>query len=64
MRESLRSAFVDSECFEHAIKKFYSDIDISGKDQSYLDGMFEALVSTKAERNDSLTNTREAIQLN
>lgn len=62
--EAVLDGKTDEELKLLGIKKFYSDIDISGKDQSYLDGMFEALVSTKAERNDSLTNTREAIQLN
>jgi hypothetical protein len=51
----------DEELKHMVIKKFHPDLDLSGKDQSYLDGMFEVLVATKAERNDSLASTRQAI---
>jgi hypothetical protein len=46
------------------IKKFHPDLDLSGKDQSYIDGMFEAIASRNETRNDSLTNTRQAIYHN
>jgi hypothetical protein len=51
----------DEELKLLVIKKFHSDIDLTGKDQSYLDGMFEALLVTSAEHNDSLSSTRQAI---
>ncbi len=51
----------DEELKLLVIKKFHPDIDLSGKDQSYIDGMFEALLVTSAERNDSLAVTRQAI---
>lgn len=51
----------DEELKLMVIKKFHPDLDLSGKDQSYVDGMFEALVAAKAERNDSLASTRLAI---
>lgn len=51
----------DEELKLLGIKKSHPDIDLSGKDQSYIDGMFEALLATSAERNDSLTITRQAI---
>ena len=54
----------DEELKSLTIKKFYPDFDLSGKDQSYLDGMFEALVAAKTERNDSLASTRHAIHHN
>lgn len=53
----------DEEFKLMVIKKFHPDLDLSGKDQSYLDGMFEALVATKEERKDSLASTRQAIHL-
>ena len=43
------------------INKFYPDINLSDKEQSYIDGMFAAIVAAKAEREDSLTLTRKAI---
>jgi hypothetical protein len=46
------------------IKKYYPEIDLSQKDQSYIDGMFEALLATSSESNDSLTNARQAIHQN
>jgi hypothetical protein len=51
----------DEEIKLMAIKKFYPDVDISGKDQSYIDGMFEAILSQQEQRNDSLSSTRMAI---
>jgi uncharacterized protein len=51
----------DDELKLLGIKKFHPHLDLSGKDQSYLDGMFEAMVTVKAERNDSLAATRQAI---
>ncbi len=52
----------DEELKLIAIKKFYPDVDLSGKDQSYIDGMFEAILSQQEMRNDSLTSTRVVIQ--
>ncbi len=52
----------DEELKLMAIKKFYPDVDLSGKDQSYIDGMFEAILSQQEMRNDSLTSTRVVIQ--
>lgn len=52
----------DEELKLMAIKKFYPDVDLSGKDQSYIDGMFEAILSQQEMRNDSLTSTRLALQ--
>ncbi len=51
----------DQDLKLEAIKHFYPDLDIAGKDQSYLDGMFEAICGLKANRNDSLANTQKAI---
>ena len=51
----------DEELKLLGIKKFHPDLDLSDKEQSYLDGMFAALAVTKAERNDSLVSTRQAI---
>jgi hypothetical protein len=52
----------DEELKVMPIKKFYPDVDLSGKDQSYIDGMFEAILSQQELRNDSLTSTRLALQ--
>ena len=54
----------DDELKLLGIHKFYPDVDLSGKDHSYIDGMFEAISSKEERRNDSLTNTRQAILLN
>lgn len=51
----------DEELKLLGIKKSHPDIDLSGKDQSYIDGMFEALMAASSERNDSLAMTRHAI---
>jgi hypothetical protein len=51
----------DEEIKLMAIKKFYPDVDLSSKDQSYIDGMFEAILSQQELRNDSLTSIRMAI---
>ena len=51
----------DEELKLLTVKKFHPDIDLCGKDQSYIDGMFEALLATSSERDDSLSNTRQAI---
>ena len=52
----------DEELKLMAIKKFYPNVDLSGKDQSYLDGMFETILSQQELRNDSLSSTRMALQ--
>lgn len=44
------------------IKKYDPERDLSEKDQAYVNGMFEGICSLHAIRNDSLTNTRQAIQ--
>jgi hypothetical protein len=51
----------DEELKIAVIKSFNPDIDISDKDQSYLDGMFETLLAVKSRRNDSLADARKAI---
>lgn len=51
----------DEEIKIAVIKSFKPDIDLSGKDQSYLDGMFETILITKSTRNDSLAAVRKAI---
>jgi uncharacterized protein len=51
----------DDELKLLGIKKFYPDLDLTEKDQSYIDGMFAALVAGVEERNDSLTSTRQAM---
>ena len=51
----------DEEIKLAGLKHFYPDLDTAKHEQSYLDGMFEALCGLKAARNDSLANTREAI---
>ena len=51
----------DDEFKLELIKHFSPDLDLSSKDQSYLDGMFEAICGLKAQRNDSLANTQKAI---
>jgi uncharacterized protein len=51
----------DEELKLLVIKKFHPDIDLSNKDQSYMDGMFETLLASSGQRNDSLTSTRQAI---
>jgi hypothetical protein len=62
--EAVIEGKTDEELKLLVIKKFHPDIDLSGKDQSYIDGMFEALMATSSERNDSLANTRQAIHHN
>jgi len=52
----------DEELKLMAIKKFYPNVDLNGKDQSYLDGMFETILSQQELRNDSLSTTRMALQ--
>lgn len=51
----------DDELKIMVINKFYPDINLSDKEQSHIDGMFAAIVAAKAEREDSLTLTRKAI---
>jgi hypothetical protein len=51
----------DEELKIAVIKSFNPDIEISDKEQSYLDGMFEALHTVKSARNDSLADARKAI---
>lgn len=65
-RSSLGSDFnfeekTDQELKIAVIKSFNPDVDTSDKDQSYLDGMFETLLAVKSIRNDSLADTRKAI---
>jgi hypothetical protein len=51
----------DSELKLLSIKKHHPDLDLSDKDQNYLEGVFEAVVSSKyAEHNDSLMAARVA----
>lgn len=50
----------DEELKVACIKKAHPDLDISGREQSYTDGMFDAL-SGQEVRNDSLLNTRQAL---
>ena len=50
----------DEELKVQCIKKMYPDLDLSGKEQSYTDGMFDAL-SGGEKRNDSLMSTRQAL---
>ncbi|MGH7249758.1 MAG: hypothetical protein ACREGC_02185 [Minisyncoccia bacterium] len=52
----------DEELKPLVIKKVYQDLDLSGKNQDYVDGMFEAICRIKLQRNDSLTSTRQAIE--
>ena len=66
-REILGSEFVsesqsDDELKLLVIQKFYPDLELSDKSQDYLDGVFEAICSMKATRNDSLMSTRQAIE--
>lgn len=51
----------DEELKLAGLKHFYPDLDAAKHDQSYLDGMFEAVCGLKAARNDSLASTRQAI---
>jgi hypothetical protein len=51
----------DEELKLSVIKKFHPDLDVSDKEQSYLDGMFEIITATRTERNDSLTLTRQTL---
>lgn len=51
----------DEELKLAGLKHFYPDLDPEHHDQSYLDGMFEAVCGLKAARNDSLASTRQAI---
>lgn len=51
----------DEDLKLEAIKHFYPELDVVGKDQGYLDGMFEAICFIKTTRNDSLATTRQAI---
>jgi hypothetical protein len=51
----------DEELKLLGIKKYYPDMDLNQKDQSYIDGMFEALLAISSERNDSLATTRQAL---
>jgi hypothetical protein len=50
----------DEELKIECIKKAHPDLDLSGKEQSYIHGVFDAL-SGKEERNDSLMITRQAL---
>lgn len=51
----------DSEIKLLGIKKIYPDVNLEGKDQSYIDGMFEAITTSNSTRNDSLGKTRQAL---
>jgi hypothetical protein len=53
----------DDEIKLLSIKKLNPELDLADKDQSYIDGMFEAL-SNDVKRNDSLSVTRQAIAEN
>jgi hypothetical protein len=59
--ETIFDGKTDDELKLLVIKKFHPNIDLSDKDQSYSEGMFEALIATNAERNDSLTSARKTI---
>jgi hypothetical protein len=50
----------DEELKVLCITKVHPDLDLAGKEQSYTDGMFDAL-SVREERNDSLMSTRQAL---
>ncbi len=50
----------DDEIKLWSIKKLNPELDLADKDQSYIDGMFEAL-SYDVKRNDSLSTTRQTI---
>lgn len=50
----------DEELKVACIKKAHPDLDLSCKEQSYTDGMFDALSSQEI-RNDSLLSTRQAL---
>jgi uncharacterized protein len=54
----------DEELKLLAIKHRYPQSDLENKDQVYLEGMFTAILASLAERNDSLTTMRHAIQHN
>ena len=50
----------DEELKLTAIKKHYPDLDLKDKGQGYIDGMFD-VIAAKMERNDSLSDTRQAL---
>ena len=54
----------DEELKLSGLKHFYPDLEVANHDQSYLDGMFEAICSLKSARNDSLASARQAIHNN
>lgn len=54
----------DEELKLLVIKKFYPDMDLSDKDQGYIDGVFDTILNQQASRNDSLTTTRQALDHN
>ena len=45
-----------------AIKKFYPSADLVGKEPAHIDGMFEVICGMDTQRNDSLSQTRSAIE--
>jgi hypothetical protein len=51
----------DEELKLLGIKKFYPDMDVTDKDQNYIEGMFEAICSQQEVRNDSLLAARKAL---
>lgn len=53
----------DAELKLEVINKFYPDKAIPKEDQSYIEGMFNAICGMQSSRNDSLTATRQAIGL-
>ncbi len=54
----------DDELKLLAIKHRYPNVALDNKDQVYLEGMFTAILASIAERNDSLSSTRQAIHHN
>lgn len=51
----------DAELKLSVINKFYGGSKPPEGDESYIEGMFNAICGMQAERNDSLTNTRQAL---
>jgi uncharacterized protein len=55
------SGKTDEELKLLAIKHRYPNVELANKDQIYLEGMFMAILASLAERNDSLSNARQAM---
>lgn len=51
----------DAELKLEVINRFYPESDAAKEDQSYVEGMFNAICGMQTSRNDSLTSTRQAI---